>query len=196
MRELVFLLEEESAAAMLKTLLPRMLNPGITPRYMPFEGKQDLEKQLPKRLKGYLNPNARFIVLRDQDRDADCKALKARLATMCAEAGRCATSSVRIACRELEAFYLADLEAVGRALGIPNLDRHQRAARFRSPDTVVSPSSELAKLCKQVGYKKVGDSRKIGAVLSIDNERSPSFRNLLGAIRRHERELLALPDSS
>ena len=60
MKELVFLLEEESAKAMLLGLLPRVLDPQVQPRLMVFEGKQDLEKQMVKRLRGYVNPHARF----------------------------------------------------------------------------------------------------------------------------------------
>ena len=44
-KELVFLLEEESAKAMLESLLPRMLDPEIKPRLLAFEGKQDLENK-------------------------------------------------------------------------------------------------------------------------------------------------------
>ncbi|MBU4304454.1 MAG: hypothetical protein KJ893_02340 [Candidatus Omnitrophica bacterium] len=46
MSELVFFLEELSAEAMLKGLLPRLLPPEVLVRYIVFEGKQDLEKQL------------------------------------------------------------------------------------------------------------------------------------------------------
>ncbi len=49
MRELVFLLEEPSAKAMLESLLPRLLDTGITTRLLAFEGKQDLEKQMVKK---------------------------------------------------------------------------------------------------------------------------------------------------
>ena len=45
MRELVFLLEERSASALLESMLPRMLDQSIAVRFVPFEGKQDLEKQ-------------------------------------------------------------------------------------------------------------------------------------------------------
>ena len=46
MSELVFMLEEQSARAMLEGLLPKLLPAEVTPRYVVFEGKQDLEKQL------------------------------------------------------------------------------------------------------------------------------------------------------
>ncbi|MEY2633463.1 MAG: hypothetical protein RIR00_2117 [Pseudomonadota bacterium] len=79
MKELVFLLEEDSARAMLQSLLPRLLSPEIGFRLIPFQGKQDLEKQCVRRIRGYINPEARFIVLRDQDSAPDCRVIKSRL---------------------------------------------------------------------------------------------------------------------
>ncbi|MGQ0594621.1 MAG: DUF4276 family protein [Gammaproteobacteria bacterium] len=194
MKELVFLLEEESARAMLLGLLPRVLDPQVQPRLMVFEGKQDLEKQMVKRMRGYVNPLARFIVLRDQDRTPDCKVVKAKLLRLCAQAGRQAVSLVRIACRELESFYLADLRAVEAALGLTGLVRHQNTARFRIADHVESPSRELAKLTHRA-YQKVSGSRQLGPHLEIANDRSASFKNLIAGVRRLEQELLALSDA-
>ena len=194
MKELVFLLEEESAKAMLQGLLPRVLDPRVQPRLMVFEGKQDLERQMGKRLRGYVNPQARFIVLRDQDSTPDCKVVKAKLATLCAQAGCSAVSLVRIACHELESFYIGDLRAVERALGLTGLVQHQGAARFRHADRVESPSRELAKLTRGA-YQKVSGSRQIGPHLDVANERSASFKNLLTGVRRLEQQLLALPDA-
>lgn len=194
MKELVFLLEEESARAMLLGLLPRILDPKVQPRLMVFEGKQDLEKQLIKRLRGYVNPSARFIVLRDQDSTPDCKVVKAKLLALCAEAGRQAVSLVRIACHELETFYLADLQGVENALGLKGLVRHQGSARFRAADSVENPSRELAKLSRRM-YQKVSGSRLLGPHLDITNERSASFKNLIAGVRKLEQELLALPEA-
>jgi len=193
-KELVFLLEEESARAMLSGLLPRVLDPNVRPRWIVFEGKQDLERQLVKRLRGYLNPNARFLVLRDQDSVPDCTVVKARLVNLCGAAGRNAVSLVRIACRELEAFYLAALKAVETALDLKGLARHQLAARLRAPDLLGTPSGELAKLTGGA-YQKVSGSRLLGPHLDVGNARSASFKNLVAGVRRLQQELLALPDS-
>lgn len=192
MKELVFLLEEESAKAMLESLLPRILHPDVRPRFIPFEGKQDLEKQLLKRLRGYVNPQARFIVLRDQDNAPDCMAVKANLAERCQQAGQAGKTLVRIACTELESFYLADLHAVEQGLAIQKLASQQGSAKFRSPDRLGNPSKELENLTKGE-YQKVSGSRVIGKFLDPENERSPSFKNLIKGIRRMEGELLALP---
>lgn len=105
MKELVFLLEEYSAKALLESLLPRLLNQEIRFRCVPFEGKQDLEKQLTRRIQAYQNRHARFIVLRDQDSHPDCRAVKTKLLDLCRYSGRAPHCLVRIACRELESFF-------------------------------------------------------------------------------------------
>lgn len=190
MRELIFLLEERSAKAMLESLLPRILNEDIQFRCIPFEGKQDLEKQLVRKIRAYQNDQARFIVMRDQDNHPDCSELKRRLLDLCNEAGKADKCLVRIACTELETFYLADLQAVEHALELRGLVRQQQTRKFRAPDLLGSPSRELKALTGQ-RYEKIAGSRAIGHHLSLDNERSPSFRNLIAAIRRMENELLA-----
>lgn len=193
MKELVFLLEEPSAKALLSTLLPRFLHPTIVPRYIPFEGKQDLDKQLERKLRGYINPHARFLVLRDQD-SADCHVVKAALLVKCANAGRTSSSLVRIACHELETFYLADLAAVEKALTCRGLQAQQASAKYRAPDYINSPSHELGKLTNN-RYQKVNHSRLLGEHLDLDNTRSSSFHHLITGIRRLEQELLSIPDN-
>lgn len=190
-KELVFLLEERSAKVMLESLLPRMLDERIGFKLIAFEGKQDLEKRMTMRMRGYLNTEARFVVMRDQDSDPNCVALKSRLVMKCQESGRGDVSLVRLACRELETFYLADLKAVEKALDIKGLGAKQQVAKFRNPDNLVSPSHELKTLSKQ-RYEKISGSREIGRHLTVDNVRSDSFRNLIQGIKRLEQELLAL----
>lgn len=192
MRELVFLLEEESAKAMLESLLPRMLNSEISPRLLAFEGKQDLEKQMARKMRAYINPYARFIVMRDQDATPDCRTVKQALLARCEKAGKQSVSIVRIACRELETFYLADLAAVEKGLELNGLTKQQKTAKFRRPDDLQNPSRELIALTSKQ-YYKVSGSRVIGEHLNVDNERSSSFKNLIAGIKRMERELLELP---
>jgi hypothetical protein len=190
MKELVFLLEEPSAKAMLESLLPRILSSEISVRCIPFEGKQDLEKQLTRKIRAYQNSQARFIVLRDLDSHPDCLAVKNKLLDLCAESGKVQQCLVRIACKELETFYLADLQAVEQALQINGLSKHQQNKKFRNPDHLGGPSLELKKLTHQ-HYEKVAGSREIGKYLNLENQRSASFRNLIGAIRRMESELMS-----
>lgn len=192
MRELVFFLEEESAKAMLNSLLPRVLDPSIRYRLIPFEGKRDLELRLETKLRRYINPSARFIVMCDQDGSQNCIAIKQRLLDSCAKAFRQNDTLVRIACRELEAFYLADLAAVEQATGIKGIAAQQNKAKFRMPDTLQRPSQELYQLTSKQ-YQKVGDSARIGHLLDITNNRSNSFACLISGIKCLEQQLLAIP---
>ena len=85
MSEIVFFLEEPSAKAMLKGLLPKLLPGGIETRYIVFEGKQNLEAEIVRKLRGYRVPKARFVILRDQDA-GDCRTIKHSLVSRCVDA--------------------------------------------------------------------------------------------------------------
>jgi hypothetical protein len=180
MKEIVFFLEEPSAEAMLEGLLPRLLPGDFIWRAVIFEGKQDLEKRIVKRLRGYLNPGAMFIVLRDQDA-ADCRIVKKRLREKCIEAHK-PEALVRIACHQLESWYLADLTAVEKGLNVTGLKKMQKKEKYRTPDILANPSQILKEIVPS--YQKVGGSRAIGPYLDLDNTRSTSFKNLVAVIRK------------
>ena len=181
MTPLVFLLEEASAQAMLAGLLPRLFPPNVYyPVYVVFEGKHDLDKRLAEYLRGWGVPGARFVVLRDQN-SSDCHQIKANLAASCAAAGK-PDALIRIACQELEAFYLGDLAAVASAIGPSNLARRQNEARFRNPDQLPNPSQALKQLAPN--YQKGTSSLALGPLLSLDHNRSPSFQALITGLRR------------
>ncbi|MBF0169779.1 MAG: DUF4276 family protein [Nitrospinae bacterium] len=173
MREIVFFLEELSAVEMLKGILPKIMPEDCTCRYVPFEGKSDLEKQLLIKLRSYQKPDARFVILRDKDA-GDCKQIKAKLLDICAKSGK-SDFIVRIACHELESWYLADLAAVERGLGIKGLvKRYQERNPYRQPDNLPSPSKKLSEITTH-RYQKLSGSRLIGPHLDIANTRSKSF---------------------
>ena len=180
MRNLVCFLEERSAREMLEGVLPRLLPDNIQCRYVVFEGKQDLKKQIVRKLRGWQKPHSVFLVMMDQDA-ADCRDVKNRLSALCVDAGRPETL-VRIVCRELESFYFGDLSAVERGLGIGNLSPKQRQRKYRYPDAIVAPSHELERLTNGA-YQKIDGSRRIGTELSLEGNASHSFNVLLSGIR-------------
>ena len=177
--KLVFLVEELSMAEMLNRLLPRLL-PELEFRCVPHEGKSDLEASIPRKLRGWREPGVRFVVMRDQD-SGNCQAIKARLVALCAQGGKPETL-VRIVCRELEAWFLADLAAVERGLQVVGLSRRQEEARFRQPDRIGTPSQELKSLVPT--FQKVGGAKAIAPHLDLTNERSASFRAFVTGVRR------------
>lgn len=182
MKILVFLLEEPSAQAMLEGVLARILSDDVVVKYLIFEGKQDLEKQVERRLRGWRLPDSYFMIMRDQD-SGDCVKIKENLVRKCQSVGKSKTL-VRIACRELESFYLGDLVAVEKGLGIDGLSSHQEHAMYRSPDQIMNPAKTLEKLTGKK-YQKIAGSRSIGPWLSLDNtNRSNSFNVLISGIKK------------
>ena len=180
MRHLVFLLEEPSAQDALEGLLPRLLPQNVQPHFLVFEGKQDLERRLVHRMRHWLLPHSRFIVLRDQD-SGNCHRIKQGLIDKCVAAGR-PDAFVRIACRELEAFFIGDWAAVAQAYQRPQLARLARKALYRQPDALGSPSAELRRHIPD--YQKRDGARRISRNLSITDSRSASLRALIAAVRR------------
>lgn len=180
MTQLVVLTEEPSAADLLEGLLPRLLPVGWTFRCISFEGKQDLEKRMGRFLRAWRVPDARFVVLRDQD-SGDCRVVKAGLVRRCHEAGR-PDVLVRIACRELESWVAGDLSAFAEEFNVPGAAKRRNAARFRSPDLLGSPLSELRRF--QPSYQKRDGARRMGLRLNPDQNSSSSFRAFCHGIRR------------
>lgn len=180
MRTFVFFLEEPSAREMLKGILPRILPDDVFICYVVFQGKQDLEKNLKLKLRAWRLPNCSFIVMCDQD-SGDCKKIKEELANICKNAGK-KSILIRIACHELERFYLGDLSAVEKGLDLKGIEKEKNRRKYRNPDSLANPSEELFKLTKNV-YDKVSGSRAIGPHLSLDSNGSNSFKVLTSGIK-------------
>jgi len=176
---LVFLLEEYSMKVLLDTLLPRLF-PALPFLCVPHEGKQDLEKSVPKKLRAWREPGVHFIVLRDNDQ-GDCRAHKERLLNLCRAGGRPDTL-VRIACKELEAWYLGEPDALAEAFGDDRLRSIGNRERFRDPDAVQRPAAEVMRLVPE--FQKVSGARLIASRLSRERNRSRSFGVLLDGIER------------
>ena len=178
MVKLVFLVEEPSMADFLDHLLRRLF-PEMRFRCVPHEGKRDLAKSIPRKLRAWREPGVRFVVMRDQN-GADYREVKAQLVELCRRAGR-DDVLVRVVCRELEAWYIGDPEALARAF--PHADRRVqrqlRKRRFRNPDEVVNPSAAVAQLIPE--FQKRRGARSIAEFLSRNNG-SRSFQVFLEGI--------------
>lgn len=183
MINLVFFLEEPSAREMLKGFIPRLLSEfdNINASYIVFEGKTDLEKQIVKKLKVWNKPDCRFVVLRDKD-SGDCHTIKAELAQKCIEAGK-PDCLIRIACYELESWYLGDLSAVEIALEIQGLSKKQNKRKYRQPDDLANAAEELEKLT-DYKYQKISGSKKLGHCLSLCENKSHSFNVFVEGIKK------------
>ncbi len=183
MKYLVCLLEEPSAREMLKGVLPRILPHDVYVKYIVFEGKQDLEKQIQRRMRLWQHPDSLFMVMRDQD-SGNCMIIKQSLLSKIKETGRQDSTIVRIACHELESFYLGDLKAVEEGLGVRGLAKNQTKRKFSATDSLANAAEELINLTRKQ-YQKVSGSRAIGPYLKTDgSSHSHSFNVLLDGIRK------------
>jgi Domain of unknown function (DUF4276) len=178
MNRIVFLLEEYSMKVLLEGLLPRLF-PGMDFLCVAHEGKQDLEKSIPRKLKAWKEPGVRFLILRDND-GGDCSTLKNRLAGLCSDGNR-TDSVIRIACQELEAWYLGELQSLGKAYDVKSLQRFEKKQLYRDPDSIQNPSYEVERLIPE--FQKVSGARKMALHLSREGNRSRSFQVLIEGIR-------------
>jgi hypothetical protein len=181
MRQLVFLLEGPSEKEAIQAWLPALLPAGVEPHFIVFDGKQDMERRMALKLRHWVRPDSRFIVLRDQD-SAACANVKAALMARCVESGRAAECTVRVACHELESFFLGDWQAVARAFELPRLAKLDRKAVYRDPDRIALPEAELRRHLP--GYQKRDGARRIAPHMDLQRNRSRSFVHLRAAIAR------------
>lgn len=169
---------------LLDGLLPRLF-PNLPFFCVPHEGKQDLEKSIPRKVRAWRTSGVRFVVIRDNDR-GDCVALKERLQELCSLSGRNG-SLVRIACQELEAWYLGEPDALAEAFKDETLREIGSKARYRNSDAVERPAEELSRLAP--AFQKVTGARLMAKHLSRERNRSRSFQVTLDGIARLHAEM-------
>lgn len=184
-------------AVALESLLPKVI--GVCSfRIYRHQGKRDLLKKLPERLRAYsawLPDNHRILVVVDRDQD-DCQALKQQLDSYARRAGlttrtyRSQTGAYqvinRIAVEELEAWYFGDWEAMraGYDRLPPTVPRN---ARYRNPDAIPATWEALERIFQKAGYFKSGLlkvelARTVGPYMDPGRNRSDSFRILRDAL--------------
>ena len=164
---------------LLEGLLPRLF-PNLVFLCIPHEGKPDLKKSIPRKLSAWCEPGVRFVVLMDND-GGDCRETKENLASLCQSEGRLDVL-VRIACQELEAWYLGDPVALAEAFGNAKLSLIGRKALYRDPDSVQGAAEEVRKLVPM--FQKVSGARRMAPLLSRETNNSRSFQVLINGLDR------------
>ena len=195
----IFLTEEPSAEAALRCLWPR-LNAIDTLDVIRHQGKPDLLKKLPSRLRAYskwIPTDWRIVVLIDLDDWEDCQASKAELEGIAtaadlvtksrAESDRTVQIINRLAIKELEAWFFGDVEALVRAYpGVPPTLGEK--VRFRDPDAIPQTSEALEQILRRAGYYAAGMpktevARRVARHMQPDRNRSKSFQVFRDAVR-------------
>lgn len=188
-----FLLEERSAETALKVILPKILPAHVSFDFRVFEGKHDLLRKLPNRLKSYrkwIPDDWRIVVLIDENRK-DCLQLKAQLEEAAREAHlltkACASPNSnfqvvnRLAIEELEAWFFGDIVALQTAY--PKISKNlQYQKKYRNPDAIKGGTYEsLERLLIRKGYykerlPKIAAAQNIAPYMEPNRNKSRSFR--------------------
>ncbi len=195
---LEILVEEASMEVFLRALLPRLLGDGARFDVHAYQGKDDLVKKLPDRLRGYTHwiPETwRIVVVVDRDQD-DCYTLKQRMEAIITDANlrsRAKAKSMqwqvvsRIAIEELEAWYFGDWETVcalypGVSENIP------KKKNYRDPDAIPGGTWEsFERILQKAGHhkgglRKIEAARALGGKMVPDRNRSRSFQVFRAAL--------------
>lgn len=186
------LVEEYSAEVALEFLFAKILPTDAEFKIHAFQGKPDLLKKLPDRLRGYkhwIPESWRIVVVCDQD-EQDCQVLKQELEAKARISGFVTKSACRdrqftvlnrIIVAELESWFLGDPVAIHTAY--PKIPKNFGARkRYRDPDNIKGGTWEaLEALLQQKGYhqgglNKVEAARAIAPHMNPEQNCSASFK--------------------
>ncbi len=195
-----FLVEESSAEAALRNIIPKILGDAAAYDIHPHQGKPHLLRKLPDRLKGYKKwiPQDWYIVVLVDADDEDCRDLKARLEDAARQAGFATKSTPdqsghftvlnRVAMKEIEAWFLGDVEAIHAAYPRVRQTLAKKAA-YRDPDSIAGGTCEaLERELQRVGYHrggldKITAAREISKHMQPERNRSRSFQVFCEGLR-------------
>ncbi len=180
--KLVFLLEESSMKYLLDELLPQIIPHQIAYQTIPHNGKSDLERSLPRKLKAWNEPDVHFVVVHDQD-NKNCIELKENLRQLCADSGR--PVLIRIACQELEAWYFGDFPALISAYGSNGSKRLidlSRKRKYQVPDNIQNPKEELYRIIPS--FQQIAGAKRVAPLMNIDHNTSTSFNAFINGVKR------------
>lgn len=178
---IVIFTEEESMNVALQGLLGRQfpgLIEGLDWFVIDFNGKSDLERNFPDRIRRWNYGNPLFVIMRDND-GSDCGILKARLEKLAMVSGK--PFKVRMVCQELESWFLGDNQAVTAAY--PARRFSNVTAKYRNPDKMTNASQELATLRGEVS--KVAKAVRIAPYLEPSRNVSRSFQVFFKTLQQH-----------
>lgn len=179
------LTEEPSMAFFLRGLLPKILpvdyKLDINCFIHPHEGKSHLKKSIPRKIRAYPRYGypIKVLIIHDQDSN-DCTALKRELIALSTSLVPIPTV-IRIACKELENWYLGDLTAIESVYPETNARNYIGKAKYRNPDSVFGVL-ELERMTRN--FSKTHASREIPKYMDIKSNNSNSFNQLIFGLEK------------
>lgn len=177
---LIVFTEEPSMKEALEQILPRLGLCEESWRIIAFQGRTNMLRTLPGRLRAWRDPRAKFLILRDNDGGV-CHERKAHLQQVCISAGKRERTKIRIVCQELEAWFIDDLSAIEAAAFGRSIATAPNRNKWRQPDELAKPSKILNDYFGF--YPKIEGAWRIAAHLDLERNISPSFNATVSAIR-------------
>jgi len=179
------LVEELSMKNFLSGILPKILPDGYVLNANCFirdhQGKQDLKRSIPIKMRAYRHYKVpvKVIIVHDQD-SSECKLLKSELRKLTNKTPEI-PSLIRIACRELEAWYLGDLDALEAIYPQFKSKMFKNWSLFRNPDEC-NAYDELKRSIPT--FQKGVASKEISNYISLSQNRSKSFNQFIHGIEK------------
>jgi len=184
---IVFLVEDLSMKEFLEGILPRL---GFNPedfKIKSHHGKGDLKHNLDNIVPSWSKKANQIIVLIDQDTD-DCLKLKNEIRKkmiLCS-----CDYKIRIACYELEAWFLGDMDAIKQCSERFDPDSHRNKEEFRDIDSIhmPKPSTLIEKIApdlKKIYSRKDKFASEISKHINLESKvnKSHSFNVFLETIK-------------
>ncbi|RKZ90622.1 MAG: hypothetical protein DRR19_09505 [Candidatus Parabeggiatoa sp. nov. 1] len=141
---IVFLVEDYSMRKFLEGVLPRLGFEEHLFEIKHHRGKEDLISHLNNIIPTLSKRAQQIIIIIDQDRQ-DCLALKNKIKAKMARCCSC-EYQIRIACYELEAWFLGDMEAIAKCSPRFKASFFQGKKKYRDIDNIPKPSSVLEEI--------------------------------------------------
>jgi hypothetical protein len=179
------LVEEESIRAFLEKLIEKLaegtdwiLEQNVFIRS--FEGKSHLRKELPNKAKVYARFHEPIFLLVLQDKDSnDCLQLKQSIIELVKPSGL-TSFKVRIVCKELECWYLGDLDAVECVIPASKAGKLKNKSKYKDPEKL-NGKDEIKKWIQP--YSAIQFAKSIACKMSLENNSSQSFHQTVNVLK-------------
>ena len=179
--KIYFLVEELSIEPVIKKCVEELKIKSIC-HIRPHQGKQDLRKALPKVIPSLSKqPNVAIFIITDQD-NKDCKTLKQEIMQDFESNCHC-LFAVCIACQELEAWFLGDMQALDKAFLKFKPTKYINKKMFRDVDSIAKPSKELKTIVSETTVSKVKNAKQIAPHMNMNNNTSASFQYFVDKLK-------------
>ncbi len=182
---IVFLVEDLSMKKFLEGILPRL---DFRPYHFEIkyhQGKEDLKRNLDKIIPTISKRATKIIILIDQDKE-NCLELKISIKEKMAWSG--CDYKIRIACYELESWFLGDMDAIKQCSEKFKPDFFRNREKYRNVDAIQKPSNliqDIAPDLKKMYLSKDKLASEISKHISLENQvnKSHSFNIFLETIK-------------